>query len=73
MAALSLSALDLVPLVAGGTSSAALRSSAELARALDPLGYTRLWYAEVMIVTHAFDPDQRLRSYELLAETFALR
>ena len=46
MAALSLSALDLVPLVTGGTSSAALRSSAELAQALDRLGYTRLWYAE---------------------------
>jgi luciferase family oxidoreductase group 1 len=46
MAALSLSALDLVPLVSGGTSSAALRSSAELARALDRLGYERLWYAE---------------------------
>jgi luciferase family oxidoreductase group 1 len=46
MAALSLSALDLVPLVKGGTSSAALRSSAELARALDGLGYERLWYAE---------------------------
>ena len=44
--ALSVSALDLVPLVSGGTSVAALRSAAELARALDRLGYTRLWYAE---------------------------
>jgi luciferase family oxidoreductase group 1 len=44
--ALSLSALDLVPLVHGATSIAALRSAAELARALDRLGYTRLWYAE---------------------------
>ncbi len=44
--ALSYSALDLVPLVHGGTSVAALRSAAELARAVDRLGYTRLWYAE---------------------------
>jgi luciferase family oxidoreductase group 1 len=44
--ALSLSVLDLVPLVEGGTSVAALRSAAELAQAVDKLGYTRLWYAE---------------------------
>lgn len=44
--ALTLSALDLVPLVRGGTSVAALRNAAELARALDRLGYARLWYAE---------------------------
>ncbi len=43
---LSLSALDLVPLVAGGTSAASLRASGDLARALDRSGYTRLWYAE---------------------------
>ena len=43
---LSLSALDLVPVVEGGSSVAALRNAAELARALDRLGYTRLWYAE---------------------------
>jgi luciferase family oxidoreductase group 1 len=42
----SLSALDLVPLVQGSTSVAALRNAGELARALDRLGYTRLWYAE---------------------------
>jgi luciferase family oxidoreductase group 1 len=42
----SLSALDLVPLVEGGTSTDALRAAAELARAVDRLGYTRLWYAE---------------------------
>jgi luciferase family oxidoreductase group 1 len=41
-----LSVLDLVPLVQGKTSSDALRSSAELARAVDRLGYVRLWYAE---------------------------
>ena len=44
--ALSLSALDLVPLVRGGTSVAALRNAAELAQAVDRFGYTRLWYAE---------------------------
>jgi luciferase family oxidoreductase group 1 len=43
---LALSALDLVPLLHGGTSVAALRSAGELARAVDRLGYTRLWYAE---------------------------
>ena len=44
--ALSVSALDLVPLVHGGTSVAALRNAAELAQAVDCFGYTRLWYAE---------------------------
>src|ERR1700728_2111190 len=44
--ALPLSALDLVPLVEGGTSVDALRAAAELARAVDRFGYTRLWYAE---------------------------
>jgi luciferase family oxidoreductase group 1 len=44
--ALSLSALDLVPLVQGGTSVDAVRGAAALARALDGLGYARLWYAE---------------------------
>ncbi len=43
---LPLSALDLVPLPEGGTSALALRASADLARAVDRLGYTRLWYAE---------------------------
>jgi luciferase family oxidoreductase group 1 len=43
---LALSALDLVPLVSGGTSTAALRDATELARALDRFGYSRLWYAE---------------------------
>jgi luciferase family oxidoreductase group 1 len=44
--ALSLSVLDLVPFVEGGSSAAALRGAADLARAVDRLGYTRLWYAE---------------------------
>jgi luciferase family oxidoreductase group 1 len=43
---LPLSALDLVPLVEGGTSVAALQAAAELAQAADRFGYTRLWYAE---------------------------
>ncbi|MGD0404352.1 MAG: LLM class flavin-dependent oxidoreductase [Candidatus Acidiferrales bacterium] len=44
--ALPLSALDLVPLVEGSTSVAALQAAAELAQAVDRFGYTRLWYAE---------------------------
>jgi luciferase family oxidoreductase group 1 len=44
--ALALSVLDLVPLGAGGTSTGALRDAGTLARAVDGLGYTRLWYAE---------------------------
>jgi len=43
---LSLSALDLVPLIEGSTSVIALRGAAELARAVDRFGYSRLWYAE---------------------------
>ncbi|MDB6020622.1 MAG: Luciferase-like [Pedosphaera sp.] len=43
---LGLSVLDLIPLVEGGTSVAALRGATELAQAADSLGYTRLWYAE---------------------------
>jgi luciferase family oxidoreductase group 1 len=46
MLAPSLSVLDLVPFVEGGSSSAALKAAADLARAVDRLGYTRLWYAE---------------------------
>src|SRR5580700_7004630 len=44
--ALSVSALDLVPLADGSTSVVALLSAAELARALDRFGYKRLWYGE---------------------------
>ena len=43
---LPLSVLDLVPLGEGLTSGAALASSLELARRVEALGYTRLWYAE---------------------------
>ncbi|HVZ72961.1 MAG TPA: LLM class flavin-dependent oxidoreductase [Polyangia bacterium] len=43
---LALSALDLVPLVEGGTSVDAMRGVVELARAVEALGFTRLWYAE---------------------------
>jgi luciferase family oxidoreductase group 1 len=42
----ALSVLDLVPFVEGGSSTAALQGAAALARAVDRLGYTRLWYAE---------------------------
>src|SRR5215470_13089201 len=41
-----LSVLDLVPLGSGRTSADALRDAGELARAVDRLGYARLWYAE---------------------------
>ena len=43
---LPISALDLVPFLQGGTSVEAVRNAADLARAVDQLGYTRLWYAE---------------------------
>src|SRR6204780_5671837 len=43
---LPLSVLDLVPLSDGSTSIAALKSATQIARAVDRLGYTRLWYAE---------------------------
>jgi len=43
---LPLSVLDLVPLSSGSTSAAALQGAVELARAVDRLGYRRLWYAE---------------------------
>jgi luciferase family oxidoreductase group 1 len=41
-----LSVLDLVPLGEGGSSASALAASVELARAVEALGYRRLWYAE---------------------------
>lgn len=41
-----LSVLDLAPIGAGSTASAALRNSLELARLADELGYTRYWFAE---------------------------
>ncbi|MEO8900170.1 MAG: LLM class flavin-dependent oxidoreductase [Polyangiaceae bacterium] len=43
---LPLSALDLVPLATGSTSHAALVAAVELARAVERLGFERLWYAE---------------------------
>jgi luciferase family oxidoreductase group 1 len=42
----SLSALDLVPLVQGGSSAASMRDAVDLARALERFGYARVWYAE---------------------------
>ena len=42
----SLSALDLVPLLRGGTSRASLRDAVDLARAIERFGYARVWYAE---------------------------
>ncbi|MET0789999.1 MAG: LLM class flavin-dependent oxidoreductase [Polyangiaceae bacterium] len=43
---LPLSALDLVPLSSGSSSAAALRGAEDLARAVERLGFERLWYAE---------------------------
>jgi luciferase family oxidoreductase group 1 len=43
---LPLSALDLVPLCTGSSSTEALRAAVELARTVDRLGFQRLWYAE---------------------------
>src|SRR4051812_49513707 len=45
-ARLAFSALDLVPLVVGASSVEAVRDAGQLAKALDRVGYTRLWYAE---------------------------
>jgi len=41
-----LSVLDLSPVPAGSTSTAALRNTLDLARLADSLGYTRYWLAE---------------------------
>lgn len=43
---LPLSVLDLVPISEGVSSGETLRQSLELAKTVDRLGYTRLWYAE---------------------------
>ncbi len=43
---LALSVLDLVPITAGSTASDALRRTVDLARRVEALGYTRVWYAE---------------------------
>jgi luciferase family oxidoreductase group 1 len=65
--------LDLVPLVSGGTSAAALRASDELAQRVDRIGYTRLWYAEhhnmpgicattpEILITHVGSKTSRIR------------
>jgi len=44
--ALPLSVLDLVPLSTGSTSAAALKGAVDLARTVEQLGYSRIWYAE---------------------------
>jgi luciferase family oxidoreductase group 1 len=43
---LPLSALDLVPLSTGSTSSDALRAAVAIAQTVERLGFERLWYAE---------------------------
>ncbi len=48
---LRLSVLDQSPVLAGSTPSQALANSLDLARHVDHLGYTRLWYSE----HHAMD------------------
>lgn len=42
----ALTVLDLVPISAGSTATAALRNSIELAKHAEALGYTRYWFAE---------------------------
>ena len=49
--ALRLSVLDQAPVPAGSTPGEALENSLDLAREVDRLGYTRLWYSE----HHAMD------------------
>lgn len=51
MAAVRLSVLDQAPVPAGFTPSDALANSLDLARHVEALGYTRLWYSE----HHAMD------------------
>jgi alkanesulfonate monooxygenase SsuD/methylene tetrahydromethanopterin reductase-like flavin-dependent oxidoreductase (luciferase family) len=41
-----LGVLDLVPVLAGGTASEALRNTIDLAQAAERLGYARYWFAE---------------------------
>ncbi len=41
-----LSILDLAPVPSGSTASDALRTSVEMARLAETLGYARVWYAE---------------------------
>lgn len=43
---MNLSVLDLLPVVSGSTPADAIRRAGSLAREVDRLGYTRLWYAE---------------------------
>jgi alkanesulfonate monooxygenase SsuD/methylene tetrahydromethanopterin reductase-like flavin-dependent oxidoreductase (luciferase family) len=46
MANTPLAVLDLVPIAAGSTASAAIRNSVDLARRAERLGYARYWFAE---------------------------
>jgi luciferase family oxidoreductase group 1 len=46
MTKLPLSILDVAPVGSGGTASASLRNSLELARLAERLGYVRYWFAE---------------------------
>lgn len=46
MAAVPLGVLDLVPITSGSTAAEALRSSIDLARQAERLGYARYWFAE---------------------------
>ena len=82
---LRLSVLDQSPVPDGSTPSQALANSLDLARHVDRLGYTRLWYSEhhamdllactapeILINTITHSHAARLHSYTLLAEAMEL-
>jgi luciferase family oxidoreductase group 1 len=67
------SVLDLSPIVAGGTATAALRNTLDLARHVEALGYQRFWLAEhhnmtgiasaatAVVIGHVAAGTQRIR------------
>jgi luciferase family oxidoreductase group 1 len=64
----ALSLLDLAPIVAGSSSSEAVRTSVELAVLADRLGFHRVWYAE-----HHNSPGLASGSPEIMIEHIASR
>jgi luciferase family oxidoreductase group 1 len=70
---LPLSVLDLVPIGSGSSAGEAMRSSVELARLAERLGYTRYWFAEhhgmpsiassapELLIAHVASKTERIR------------